>query len=70
MALGLVQTGPEIKDVLYITARNNGLIWSLWQKAPGETQGHEFGFWSMRNKGSEANYMTAEKEMLSACEGV
>ncbi|RMC04445.1 hypothetical protein DUI87_18888 [Hirundo rustica rustica] len=36
VALGPVRTGPEVKNVLYSAAGNNGLSWSLWQKAlPG-----------------------------------
>ncbi|OPJ58831.1 hypothetical protein AV530_000577 [Patagioenas fasciata monilis] len=37
VALGPVRTGLDVKNVLYITAGDNGLTWSLWQKAPGET---------------------------------
>ncbi|RMC22169.1 hypothetical protein DUI87_03042 [Hirundo rustica rustica] len=33
VALGPVRTGPEVKNVLYSAAGNNGLSWSLWQKA-------------------------------------
>ncbi|RMC03471.1 hypothetical protein DUI87_20670 [Hirundo rustica rustica] len=32
VALGPVRTGPEVKNVLYSAAGNNGLSWSLWQK--------------------------------------
>ncbi|RMC03327.1 hypothetical protein DUI87_20523 [Hirundo rustica rustica] len=39
VALGPVRTGPDVKNVLYSAAGNNGLSWSLWQKVPGETQG-------------------------------
>ncbi|RMC18156.1 hypothetical protein DUI87_05037 [Hirundo rustica rustica] len=39
VALGPVRTGPDVKNVLYSAARNNGLSWSLWQKVPGETRG-------------------------------
>ncbi|RMC15748.1 hypothetical protein DUI87_07952 [Hirundo rustica rustica] len=46
VALGPVRTGPEVKNVLYSAAGNNGLSWSLWQKVPGETRGRPLGFWS------------------------
>ncbi|RMC06977.1 hypothetical protein DUI87_16430 [Hirundo rustica rustica] len=29
VALGPVRTGPDVKNVLYSAARNNGLSWSL-----------------------------------------
>ncbi|RMC01108.1 hypothetical protein DUI87_22374 [Hirundo rustica rustica] len=32
VALGPVRTGPDVKNVLYSAAGNNGLSWSLWQK--------------------------------------
>ncbi|TRZ05936.1 hypothetical protein HGM15179_021171 [Zosterops borbonicus] len=38
VALGLVRTGPDVKNVLYSAAGNHGLSWNLWQKVPGETQ--------------------------------
>ncbi|KFV67118.1 hypothetical protein N307_07263, partial [Dryobates pubescens] len=44
MALGPVQTGPEVKNVLYTVASENGPMWSLWQKPPGETRGRPLGF--------------------------
>ncbi|KFP24916.1 hypothetical protein N325_00833, partial [Colius striatus] len=37
MALGPVRTGPDVKNVLYTAAGENGPTWSLWQRAPGET---------------------------------
>ena len=37
VALGPVQSGQGVKNVLYTTAGENGLTWSLWQKAPGQT---------------------------------
>ncbi|RMC03248.1 hypothetical protein DUI87_20442 [Hirundo rustica rustica] len=46
VALGPVRLGPEVKNVLYSAAGNNGLSWSLWQKVPGETQGRPLGFWN------------------------
>ncbi|XP_067999348.1 uncharacterized protein [Melanerpes formicivorus] len=70
MALGPVRTGPEIKNVLYTAAGENGPTWSLWQKAPGETRGRPLGFWSKGYKGSKANYTVTEKEILAAYEGV
>ncbi|KAJ7408136.1 hypothetical protein BTVI_60726 [Pitangus sulphuratus] len=39
MAVGPVRTGPDVKNVLYSAAGDNGPSWSLWQKVPGETQG-------------------------------
>ncbi|KFP62704.1 hypothetical protein N322_11426, partial [Cariama cristata] len=39
IALGPVQTGQGLKNVLYTAAGDHGPTWSLWQKAPGETQG-------------------------------
>ncbi|RMB99762.1 hypothetical protein DUI87_23764 [Hirundo rustica rustica] len=40
VALGPVKTGPEVKNMLYSAAGNNGLSWSLWQKVPvGPTTG-------------------------------
>ncbi|RMB94724.1 hypothetical protein DUI87_28837 [Hirundo rustica rustica] len=32
VALSPVRTGPDVKNVLYSAAGNNGLSWSLWQK--------------------------------------
>ncbi|RMC21338.1 hypothetical protein DUI87_02200 [Hirundo rustica rustica] len=32
VALGPVRMGPDVKNVLYSAAGNNGLSWSLWQK--------------------------------------
>ncbi|RMC21894.1 hypothetical protein DUI87_02765 [Hirundo rustica rustica] len=32
VAFGPVRTGPEVKNMLYSAAGNNGLSWSLWQK--------------------------------------
>ncbi|TRZ08224.1 hypothetical protein HGM15179_018885 [Zosterops borbonicus] len=70
VALGPVRTGPDVKNVLYSTARSHGLSWSLWQKVPGETRGQPLGFWSRSYRGSEANYTATEKEILAAYEGV
>ncbi|RMC10167.1 hypothetical protein DUI87_12966 [Hirundo rustica rustica] len=44
VALSPVRTGPDVKNVLYSAAGNNGLSWSLWQKVPGETRGRPLGF--------------------------
>ena len=46
IALGPVQSGQDVKNVLYTAAGENGPTWSLWQKAPGETWGRPLGFWS------------------------
>ncbi|RMC17397.1 hypothetical protein DUI87_05978 [Hirundo rustica rustica] len=70
VALGPVRTGPDMKNVLYSAAGNNGLSWSLWQKVPGETRGRPLGFWSRSYRGSKANYTPTEKEILAAYEGV
>ncbi|RMC01062.1 hypothetical protein DUI87_22326 [Hirundo rustica rustica] len=70
VALGPVRTGPDVKNVLYSAAGNNGLSWSLWQKAAGETQGQPLGFWSQSYRGSEANYTPTKKKILATYEGV
>ncbi|KQK78875.1 hypothetical protein AAES_109815 [Amazona aestiva] len=70
VALGPVRTGPDVKNVLYTAAGENGPTWSLWQKAPGETRGRPLGFWSRGYRGSEASYTPTEKEILAAYEGV
>ncbi|KAK4810974.1 hypothetical protein QYF61_014446 [Mycteria americana] len=70
VALGPVQAGQDVKNVLYTAAGENGPTWSLWQKAPGETRGRPLGFWSWGQRGSEAPYTPAEKEILAAYEGV
>ncbi|RMB89567.1 hypothetical protein DUI87_34035 [Hirundo rustica rustica] len=44
VALGPVRTGPDVKNVLYSAAGNNGLSWSLWQKGPGETRARPLRF--------------------------
>ncbi|RMC16226.1 hypothetical protein DUI87_08441 [Hirundo rustica rustica] len=63
VALGPVRMGPDVKNVLYSAAGNNGLSWSLWQKVPGETRGRPLGFWSRSYRGSKANYTPTEKEI-------
>ncbi|GAB0208982.1 hypothetical protein GRJ2_003363900 [Grus japonensis] len=70
VALGPVRAGPDVKNVLYTAAGENGPTWSLWQKAPGETRGRPLGFWSQGYRGSEARYTPMEKEILAAYEGV
>ncbi|KAK4829981.1 hypothetical protein QYF61_008112 [Mycteria americana] len=70
VALGPVWAGQDVKNVLYTAAGENGPTWSLWQKAPGETQGRPLGFWSWGHRGSEARYTPTEKEILAAYEGV
>ncbi|RMC12212.1 hypothetical protein DUI87_09723 [Hirundo rustica rustica] len=70
VALGPVRTGPDVKNVLYSAARNNGLSWTLWQKVPGETWGQPLEFWSQSYRGSEAKYSSTEKEILAAYKGV
>ena len=39
VALGPVQTGQDVKNVLYTMDGKNGPTWSLWVRAPGETRG-------------------------------
>ncbi|GAB0207945.1 hypothetical protein GRJ2_003260200 [Grus japonensis] len=68
VALGPVRAGPDVKNVLYTAARENGPTWSLWQKAPGETRGRPLGCQGYR--GSQACYTPTEKEILAAYEGV
>ncbi|GAB0201688.1 hypothetical protein GRJ2_003463500 [Grus japonensis] len=46
VALGPVQTGPAVQNVLYTAAGEHGLTWSLWQNTAGETRGRPLGFWS------------------------
>ncbi|KAK4810866.1 hypothetical protein QYF61_008838 [Mycteria americana] len=70
VALGPVQTGPAVQNVLYTASGEHGLTWSLWQKTSGETQGRPLGFWSRGYQGSEAHYTLTEKEILAAYEGV
>ncbi|GAB0209980.1 hypothetical protein GRJ2_003463700 [Grus japonensis] len=70
VALGPVRAGPDVKNVLYTAAGENGPTWSLWQKAPGETRGRPLGFWSRGCRGSEARYTPTEKEIPAAYEGV
>ncbi|GAB0205165.1 hypothetical protein GRJ2_002982100 [Grus japonensis] len=70
VALGPVWAGPDVKNVLYTTAGENGPTWSLWHKTPGETRGRPLGFWSRGYRGSEACYTPTEKEILAAYEGV
>ena len=50
VALGPVRAGPDVKNVLYTAAGENGPTWSLWQKAPGETRGQPLGFWSLKRR--------------------
>ncbi|GAB0206634.1 hypothetical protein GRJ2_003129000 [Grus japonensis] len=70
IALGPVRAGPDVKNVLYTAAGENGPTWSLWQKAPGETRGQPLGFWSRGYRGSEVPYTPTEKEILAAYEGI
>ncbi|KAK4827160.1 hypothetical protein QYF61_015114 [Mycteria americana] len=66
VALGPIQTGQDMKNMLYTSARDNSSTWSLWQKAPGQP----LGFWSRGYRGSEAHYTPTEKEILAAYEGI
>ncbi|XP_074788487.1 uncharacterized protein LOC141973621 [Athene noctua] len=70
VALGPDREGPEVKNVLYTAARENGPTWRLWQRAPGKTRGRPLGFWSRGHRGSEADYTPTEKEIVAAYEGV
>ncbi|RMC20277.1 hypothetical protein DUI87_01123 [Hirundo rustica rustica] len=38
VAFGPVRTGPDVKNMLYSAAGNNGLSWSLWQKVAQATE--------------------------------
>ncbi|KAJ7399478.1 hypothetical protein BTVI_114603 [Pitangus sulphuratus] len=64
------RTGPDVKNVLYSVDGDNGPSWSLWQKVPGETQGHPLGFWSRSCRGSEANYIPTAYEGVQAASEV
>ncbi|GAB0181133.1 hypothetical protein GRJ2_000578600 [Grus japonensis] len=57
-------------DIMDENNVENGSTWSLWQKAPGESQGLPLGFWSWGYRGSEACYTPTEKEILAAYKGV
>ena len=70
MALGPVQMGQDVKNILYTAAGEKGPTWSLWQRASGETRGRPLGFWSRAYRGSEEHYTPTEKEILAAYEGV
>jgi len=70
VALGPVLSGQDGKNALYTGAGENGPTWSLWQKAPGNTQGRPLGFWSRGYRGSKAHYTPSEKEIPAAHEGV
>ncbi|KQK81212.1 hypothetical protein AAES_83185 [Amazona aestiva] len=54
-ALGPVWTRPDVKNVLYTAARENGPTWSLWQKAPGDTRGQASAF-GRKNKSTEYEF--------------
>lgn len=56
--------------MLYTTAGEHGLIWSLWQETPRETQDLPPGFWTWGCEGSKADYIVNAKEILAACERV
>jgi len=70
VALVPVQSGQDVKNVLYTAVGESGPTWSLWQKAPGETRGRPLGFWSQRYRGSETHHTPTEKEILAAYEGI
>ncbi|RMC10095.1 hypothetical protein DUI87_12893 [Hirundo rustica rustica] len=70
VALGPVRTGPEVKNVLYSAAGNNGLSWSLWQKVPEETWCRPLGFWSLSYRKSKANYTPTAYEGVQAASEV
>ncbi|TRZ08938.1 hypothetical protein HGM15179_018168 [Zosterops borbonicus] len=46
VALGPVRMGPDVKNVLYSAAGNNGLFWSLYEKVPGMNQKWKAAVWS------------------------
>ncbi|KFO56738.1 hypothetical protein N302_13398, partial [Corvus brachyrhynchos] len=43
VALGPVLTGPAVQNILYTAAGEQGLTWSLWQRASGEICGQPLG---------------------------
>ncbi|RMC21996.1 hypothetical protein DUI87_02867 [Hirundo rustica rustica] len=46
--------GPDVKNVLYSAARNNGLSWSLRQKVPGMNRKWKAAMWSPTQQVDEA----------------
>ena len=70
VALGAVQTGQDVKSMLYTAAGENGPTWCLWQKTPGETRGWPLRFWGQEYQGSKSCYTLSEKEVSAAYEGV
>ncbi|RMB93610.1 hypothetical protein DUI87_29836 [Hirundo rustica rustica] len=65
VALGPVRMGPDVKNLLYSAAGNNGLSWGDWGDSGPTT-----GILELKLQGSEANYTPTEKEILAICEGV
>ncbi|KQK93200.1 hypothetical protein AAES_34690 [Amazona aestiva] len=68
VALRPVRTRPDVENVPYAAAGENGPTWSLWQKAPGKTRGQLLVFWNRGYRGSEASYTPTEKKILAAYE--
>lgn len=56
VALGPVQEGQGIKNVLYTASGENGSTWSLWQKELGETHGQPLGFWRQDTEDQRQRY--------------
>ncbi|KFP26945.1 hypothetical protein N325_00561, partial [Colius striatus] len=44
VALGPIDKGPDVQNILYTATGEHGLTWSLWQKTSGETRGQPLGF--------------------------
>lgn len=67
VALGLLQTEQDVKNMLYIAARENSTTWSLQQKASGET-------WSiprvLQSRIHRPATPTEKKEILAAYEKI
>jgi len=62
--------GQDVKNILYTAAGEKGPIWSLWQRASGETRGCPLGFWSQAYRGLEECYTPTEMEILATYEQV
>ncbi|RMC17247.1 hypothetical protein DUI87_05825 [Hirundo rustica rustica] len=69
VALGPVRTGPDVKNVLYSAAGNNGLSWSLWQKVPGRLEADHWDSGAEATEGQKPIHSNREGN-LAAYEGV
>ncbi|RMC20880.1 hypothetical protein DUI87_01733 [Hirundo rustica rustica] len=73
VALSPVRTRPEVKNVLYSAAGNNGLSWSLWQKSSsqfGHGVSHDSGMVCIKtaffSQGSTQASLLHEEEVQSS----